>query len=235
MADENREQDLGHDGLVLWKLFVEASRKIWGSLFDQISDEVRSHLYDLFKAGHAAATAEGIPQADAIDVLLWCPQCFEQHVDEAAPDVCEKCGHDDRMHTDEGDLGPERCHFTFCDCMQYVKWLNPPHKSHRCNSCNHVWRPSDVPTNGVLKLETQGKADGLAKPVVFANGKDFDDAVAIASGIPQADGIAQLKADLVTAKQGLGHIAENWECGHQGECRCLPDIAQDTLDKIGKE
>lgn len=59
MANDIREQDLGHDGLVLWKPFVEASRKIWGSLFDQISDEVRSHLYDLFKAGHAAAGEEG--------------------------------------------------------------------------------------------------------------------------------------------------------------------------------
>jgi hypothetical protein len=47
--------------------------------------------------------------------------------------------------------------------------------------------------------------------------------------------ITQLKADLATAKQGLEYIAGNWECGHQGECRCLPDIAQQTLDKIGKE
>jgi hypothetical protein len=50
-----------------------------------------------------------------------------------------------------------------------------------------------------------------------------------------ANAYTQLKADLATAKQGLEHIAGNWECGHQGECRCLSDIAQDTLDKIGKE
>lgn len=114
----------------------------------------------------AALTAN----AEPVDMLLWCPNCFEQHVDEAKPDVCETCGvEENALH--EEDAG----------CGHFTAWLNPPHKSHRCNFCNHVWRPSDSPTNGVLKLETQGKADGFAKPSAFASRKDFDEAVEYAT------------------------------------------------------
>lgn len=77
-------------------------------------------------------TTENTP----IDMLIFCPVCGEQHIDE--PD---------------GD------------------WTNPPHKSHLCLSCKAVWRISDVPTNGVEKIRTRGKADnwefaaGVAVPV----------------------------------------------------------------------
>ncbi len=44
---------------------------------------------------------------------------------------CPKCGH---QHIDapEGD------------------WTNPPHRSHLCHNCNHIWRPAEIFTNGVL-------------------------------------------------------------------------------------
>lgn len=38
-------------------------------------------------------------------------------------------------------------------------WSNPSHRSHLCHSCGTVWRPADVPTNGVASIETKGKAD----------------------------------------------------------------------------
>lgn len=38
-------------------------------------------------------------------------------------------------------------------------WTNPPHRSHLCASCGHIWRPADCPTNGVSKLATRGGAD----------------------------------------------------------------------------
>ena len=38
-------------------------------------------------------------------------------------------------------------------------WDNPPHRSHLCAYCNCVWRPADVPTEGVAEVETHGKAD----------------------------------------------------------------------------
>ena len=44
-------------------------------------------------------------------------------------------------------------------------WFNPPHRSHLCHDCGHVWRPADVPTNGVDAVKTKGKADSpLASP-----------------------------------------------------------------------
>lgn len=38
-------------------------------------------------------------------------------------------------------------------------WDNPPHKSHLCHGCGCIWRPADVPTEGVASIETRGKAD----------------------------------------------------------------------------
>lgn len=40
-------------------------------------------------------------------------------------------------------------------------WTNPPHRSHLCHNpkCGTVWRPADVPTNGVAHIFTKGKDD----------------------------------------------------------------------------
>jgi hypothetical protein len=66
-----------------------------------------------------------------IDLLLFCPMCGEQHIDEPQPEK---------------------------------NWTNPPHRSHECQFCAHVWRPADVATNGVLKTATKGQRDGTARP-----------------------------------------------------------------------
>lgn len=63
-----------------------------------------------------------------VDMVLHCPICGRQHVDEPSED-----------------------------------WHNPPHRSHLCAGCGHVWRPADVPTNGVLAVKTRGSNDS---PVV---------------------------------------------------------------------
>jgi len=57
-------------------------------------------------------------------MLLWCPKCNAQHIDEPS----------------EG-------------------WDNPPHRSHLCHDCGCIWRPADVPTNGVKDIKTAGDAD----------------------------------------------------------------------------
>ncbi len=36
-----------------------------------------------------------------------------------------------------------------------------PHRSHLCHGCGHIWRPADVPTNGVVATKTKGKADSI--------------------------------------------------------------------------
>lgn len=68
-----------------------------------------------------------------IDMVLHCPQCHEQHID--IPKVIDV--------QDGGEIG----------------WTNPPHRSHLCHNCGCIWRPADVPTNGVAKVTTRGKND----------------------------------------------------------------------------
>lgn len=80
---------------------------------------------------------------EPIDMLLYCPNCGMQHIDR--PNRLE-----DVVHKSSG---------TVVDQL----WTNPPHRSHLCRredgGCGTVWRPADVPTNGVAELKTVGKAD----------------------------------------------------------------------------
>ncbi|NTZ82245.1 hypothetical protein FCJ61_04225 [Burkholderia metallica] len=83
-------------------------------------------------------------QPESIDMLLFCPKCGVQHVD--APE------------TEPGRLissGPNAGRAV----APKTTWSNPPHRSHLCAKCGCIWRPADVPTNGVAAIETRGKAD----------------------------------------------------------------------------
>lgn len=79
-----------------------------------------------------------------IDMILHCPACGLQHID--APS--DACIHDACPRAEF--CGPGECQET---------WTNPPHRSHLCHGCGFVWRPSDVPTNGVESIVTKGKND----------------------------------------------------------------------------
>jgi hypothetical protein len=72
-----------------------------------------------------------------IDMVLYCPRCGVQHID--APETYESYSRN-----------PD---------PTYVGWTNPPHRSHLCHGCDHIWRPADVPTNGVEAVKTKGKND----------------------------------------------------------------------------
>ena len=88
-------------------------------------------------------TVDEIDEAEAkkpIDMVLHCPKCGMQHID--APEPSMLAG-DAAMH---GGEWPDR-------------WTNPPHRSHLCHGCGHIWRPADVPTNGVAAVKTKGKND----------------------------------------------------------------------------
>src|SRR3546814_3261155 len=54
---------------------------------------------------------------------------------------CPNCG---RLHIDGPDERSEG-------------WQNPPHRSHLCHYCGHIWRPADIPTNGVATLLTRSE------------------------------------------------------------------------------
>lgn len=51
-----------------------------------------------------------------------------------------------------------RCHLQHIDAPE-GSWTNPPHRSHLCHGCGFIWRPADVPTNGVQAVRTRGKKD----------------------------------------------------------------------------
>ena len=75
-----------------------------------------------------------------IDMVLHCPECGLQHIDAA----------DNRSPA--GDPDDPRC-------SDGMTWRNPPHRSHLCHGCGHIWRPADVPTTGVAAVQTKGKSD----------------------------------------------------------------------------
>lgn len=100
-----------------------------------------------------------------IDMVLFCPDCGKQHVDKIEPEVCQDCGHRSGDHFNAGERnvcgGGAPGDENDCKCTGFTAWLNPPHKSHRCHFCNHVWRPADVATNGVAEIKTHGENDSF--------------------------------------------------------------------------
>lgn len=94
-----------------------------------------------------------------IDMVLHCPVCGEQHID--APVACDmSVGCEEAGTCFAAAHGePERC----------VAWDNPPHRSHLCHNCGHIWRPADVPTNGVEAVKTKGKDDKVYVPFYTGN------------------------------------------------------------------
>jgi hypothetical protein len=78
-----------------------------------------------------------------IDMLLFCPRCGQQHVDQ--PDPAD--GWDNPPHTSHKCVGP--------------------------NGCGCIWRPADVQTNGVRAIQTHGRADTWPATTSEAMGESF--------------------------------------------------------------
>lgn len=87
-------------------------------------------------------------QPDPIDMVLYCPNCGKQHIDAPEPG---------KLISGGPNAGRVR-----------AGWNNPTHRSHLCHSCGCIWRPADVPTNGVAHIETKGKADTWIGKAPFA-------------------------------------------------------------------
>lgn len=86
-----------------------------------------------------------------VDMVLFCPKCAMQHID--APE-----SHPLDLPLSHAGLPPTS-----------AGWDNPPHKSHLCHGCGHIWRPSDTPTNGVRAVAS-GK-DSDCSPAEARRGK----------------------------------------------------------------
>lgn len=93
--------------------------------------------------GHVMMILHGKP----ISMVLHCPKCGKQHIDTAEDLPMPMPG-----SAFEGSAG----------------WTNPPHRSHLCHDCGHIWRPADIPTVGVAKVETVGKNDSPLLTSTFA-------------------------------------------------------------------
>lgn len=90
-----------------------------------------------------------------IDMVLHCPACGLQHID------ARDCVFD---HFDPpgSETPPDEYAERIREMQEWERthtWNNPPHRSHLCRGCGHVWRPADVPTNGVAAVQTRGNAD----------------------------------------------------------------------------
>lgn len=110
-----------------------------------IAEGLGQSIPNLLEMSAPEARAQSQPtQAEApIDMVLYCPNCGKQHIDE-----------------------PER--FQPEGVGYALEWTNPPHRSHLCHDCGCIWRPADVPTNGVAHIETKGKADTWVGKAPFA-------------------------------------------------------------------
>ncbi len=97
-----------------------------------------------------------------IDMVLYCPKCGMQHVDAD--------------ESQELSIGG-----TLESGTVRIGWDNPPHRSHLCHGCGHVWRPSDHPTNGVART---------------VSGKDADTQPSKDAPVPAQDGVEEIRAKL---------------------------------------
>ncbi|WP_175777479.1 helix-turn-helix domain-containing protein [Burkholderia anthina] len=90
-------------------------------------------------------------QPEPIDMLLFCPKCGVQHID--APEPFAPVGRCECA-------GPDECETCESNRAAFEEiWHNPPHRSHLCHACGTIWRPADVPTNGVGSTQTRGNVD----------------------------------------------------------------------------
>lgn len=132
------------------------SRGESGAISMIVSGEKKSLEEVLDMADAALASQPGCAvegEAVPIDMVLHCPMCGLQHID--APEDAECDG----------------------EVVQSTGWSNPPHKSHLCHGhdCNHIWRPADVPTNGVRAIKTTGKADSPIRAALQVNSTEMSE------------------------------------------------------------
>lgn len=95
-----------------------------------------------------------------LDMVLHCPNCSQQHIDK--PD-CVFDHFDVPMEPDSDEGKAQIAQMQAWE--REHNWSNPPHRSHLCGVCGFIWRPADVPTNGVAATKTKGKDDTQARPI----------------------------------------------------------------------
>jgi len=82
-----------------------------------------------------------------INVIIHCPMCRYMHIDKADPNTCKNCG---KKRIEHEPYLIANCNNE--EATSFEEWTNPPHKTHRCLNCNHLFKVANVPTNGVSGL-----------------------------------------------------------------------------------
>jgi hypothetical protein len=121
----------------------------------QARERVQPYLKDM-RVQYEITGVSPAGQAAPIDMVLHCPACHVQHIDAPDTEPCKQgCQYARDIAMPEHTCG--------AGCMYLLpespRWTNPPHRSHLCGNCGHIWRPADVPTNGVAATKTKGKRD----------------------------------------------------------------------------
>lgn len=168
MAWEAYADLVARDGLKIYTL----EGKMLASPGDWIIRGVKGEYYpckpDIFEAtyspaalaaGQATAAQPGDIGRKSIDMVLHCPKCGLQHIDK---------DNSEDLRIEAAELGVDREGERRLErWIEEREWPNPPHRSHLCQNrkCGHIWRPADVPTNGVAAIKTAGtKDDPITSP-----------------------------------------------------------------------
>lgn len=146
-----------------------------------------------------------------IDMILHCPKCGLQHIDK---------DNSDDLRIQAAELGIDREGDRECErWIEDREWLNPPHRSHLCHGCGHIWRPADVPTNGVKDITTKGKADsprewpGVLKGRILASAERWEKLTSLAGNWQNGSDITvKLMQDDAT-RECLIQVGEEIETG----------------------
>jgi predicted RNA-binding Zn-ribbon protein involved in translation (DUF1610 family) len=130
-----------HDYKALRDHLIGRTKVTWGDSITVIG-ETPEPEGRAFKAGEEIVIIDGAGHLVPIPMILFCPACGNQHIDREE---------EHNPHCAVHLVTPLPC-----TCG---RWTNPPHRSHLCAGCGHIWRPSDVRTAGVAEIATQGSHD----------------------------------------------------------------------------
>lgn len=122
-------------------------------MFNQMNDAVRDIFVRENYDSHFATIENRVLVENRVFLArmeIW--QRFNETETVAAIPLILFCPFCRRQHVDKGE------------------WVQRLHSSHHCTSCNHTWRPADVPTVGVEEIHTSGDRDDVPIRVMSGRG-----------------------------------------------------------------